>query len=42
MSLKRTKKRKSTEPRTIVPDFGMGRTLDIIDKAIGILDKRAK
>jgi hypothetical protein len=42
MGLKRTKKRKTTQPHTKVSDFGFGKTLHKIDKAINLLDKKAK
>lgn len=42
MALKRTKKRKTTQPHTKVTDFGFGKTLNKIDKAINLLDKKAK
>ncbi len=40
MGLKRKNKRKSTQPQTKVIDFGMGRTLAKIEKAIRILEKK--
>ncbi|MEH7514277.1 hypothetical protein V7146_16305 [Gottfriedia acidiceleris] len=42
MGLKRKNKRKSTQPHTKVIDFGMGKTLAKIEKAICILDKSGK
>ncbi|WP_286163740.1 hypothetical protein [Bacillus sp. AFS088145] len=42
MGLKRKNKRKSTQPHTKVIDFGMGKTLAKIEKAICILDKSRK
>ena len=42
MGLKRTKKRKTTQPHTKVPDFGMRKTLTKIDRAISILDRKTK
>ncbi|SFC95526.1 MULTISPECIES: hypothetical protein [Bacillaceae] len=40
MGLKRKNKRKSTQPHTKVVDFGMGKTLAKIEKAIRILEKK--
>ncbi|MFD4706974.1 hypothetical protein ACFWM3_19190 [Gottfriedia sp. NPDC058432] len=40
MGLKRKNKRKSTQPHTKVIDFGMGKKLAEIEKAIRILDKK--
>lgn len=42
MSLKRTKKRKTTQPHTKITDFGFGKTIEKIDKAILLIDKKAK
>lgn len=42
MSLKRTKKRKTTQPHSKVTDFGFGKTLKKIERAINILDKKGK
>lgn len=42
MGLNRKNKRKSTQPHTKVIDFGIGKTLAKIEKAICILDKSEK
>ncbi|WP_255294825.1 hypothetical protein [Bacillus sp. AFS041924] len=42
MGLKRINKRKSTQPHTKVVDFGIGKTISKIDKAIKMLDKNGK
>ncbi|WP_286133620.1 MULTISPECIES: hypothetical protein [unclassified Bacillus (in: firmicutes)] len=40
MGLRRKNKRKSTQTHTKVIDFGMGKTLAKIEKAIRILEKK--
>nr|WP_318281069.1 hypothetical protein [Paenibacillus bovis] len=42
MGLKRTKKRKTTQPHTKVVNFGFDKTIHKIDKAIKIIEQRAK
>jgi len=42
MGLKRTKKRKTREPQSKVPDFGFGKTLRKIERAVTLLDKKSK
>lgn len=42
MGVKRTKKRKNNLPRTKIKDFGFGKRLSKIDKAIELLDKKSK
>ncbi|MEK4533098.1 hypothetical protein [Solibacillus sp. FSL K6-1554] len=40
MGLKRTIKRKSTQPLTKVTDFGFNKTIKKIDKAITFLERK--
>ncbi|MED1564281.1 hypothetical protein AJ85_17885 [Alkalihalobacillus alcalophilus ATCC 27647 = CGMCC 1.3604] len=40
MGLKRTKKRKTNHPYTKVSNFGFGKTLNKVDKAIKLLEKK--
>lgn len=40
MGLKRTTKRKSTQPHTRVTNFGFDKTIKKIDKAITLLEQK--
>ena len=40
MGLKRSIKRKTTQPHTKVPNFGFGKTIEKIEKAIRLLDNK--